>query len=222
MANSAPEYLTALAVAAAIGLALGLERETAHKPAGLRTQLLVTLGTAIFVLAGRSLGEEAGGRVAANVLTGLGFLGGGVILHQRGAVRGLTTAALIWVNGALGAAAGLGLFALAGAGAVSALIAMRALGAVERHFATRCRQVEYLVVAREGGAALAAIREALALCHRQDVPLELERRAGQVEVRVAFCSTPSRHEALVQQLRELPDVTRVEADELDAAIPRGR
>ena len=216
----APEILPALAVAVAIGLALGLERETAHKPAGLRTQLLVTLGTAIFVLAGRSLGDEAGGRVAANVLTGLGFLGGGVILHQRGAVRGLTTAALIWVNGALGAAAGLGLYALAGVGAVAALIAMRALGALERHFATRCRQVEYLVVAREGGAALAAVREALALCHRQEGPLELERRGGQVEVRVAFCSTPSRHDALIQQLRELPDVTRVEAEALDVVVPR--
>ena len=93
--TTTPEYLPALAVAAAIGLALGLERETAHKPAGLRTQLLVTFGTALFVLAGRTLGEDGGSRVAANVLTGLGFLGGGVILHQRGAVRGLTTAALI-------------------------------------------------------------------------------------------------------------------------------
>jgi putative Mg2+ transporter-C (MgtC) family protein len=219
--SSATEFFPALAVAAAIGLALGLERETAHKPAGLRTQLLVTLGTAIFVLAGRSLGTEAGGRVAANVLTGLGFLGGGVILHQRGAVRGLTTAALIWVNGALGAAAGLGLFALAGAGAVASLVAMRALGALERHFATRCRQVEYLVVAREGGAALGAIRDALALCHRQEGPLELERRDGRIEVRVAFCTTPSHHDALLQELRGLPDVSRVEADAVDAVVPRG-
>ena len=115
--------------------------------------------------------------------------------------------------------AGLGLLGLAVTGAAGALVAMRALGALERHFATRCRQVEYLVVAREGGAALGTIRDALALCHRQDGPLELERRDGQVEVRVAFCSTPARHDALVQQLRELPDVTRVEADALDATAP---
>ena len=210
------EALGALGVAAAIGLVLGLERETAHKPAGLRTQLLVTLGTAIFVVAGRSLGDDAGGRVAANVLTGLGFLGGGVILHQRGAVRGLTTAALIWVNGALGVASGLALYLLAVAGAGLALFAMRALGALERHFATRCRQVEYLVVAREGGAALALVRDALASCHRQEGPLELERRDGLLELRVAFCSAPSRHDDLLQQLRALPDVSRVEADSLEA------
>ena len=215
-----PEFLPPLAVAVVIGLSLGLERETAHKPAGLRTQFLVTIGTALFVLAGRSLGEEAGGRVAANVLTGLGFLGGGVILHQRGAVRGLTTAALIWVNGALGVAAGLGHFWLAAWGTAAALLAMRILGALEQKFATRCRQVEYRVVAREGGEALGIIQAALAQCHRQEGPLELERRDGLMEVRVAFCSAPARHDEFLRQLRELRDVTRVGSESLDASIPR--
>ncbi len=94
------DFALPLGIALGIGAALGLERELAHKPAGLRTQALITFGTTLFIIAVQSMRPEEVGRVAANVLTGLGFLGGGVILRERGNVRGLTTAALIWVNGA--------------------------------------------------------------------------------------------------------------------------
>ena len=116
-----------LAAAFAIGILLGLEREMAHKPAGLRTQVLINVGTTVFVLAATSVGGSSAERVAANVLTGLGFLGAGVILQHGGSVRGLTTAALIWVNGSLGVAVGLGNYLLAGSGAVVALVALRSL-----------------------------------------------------------------------------------------------
>ncbi len=68
--------LIPLAAAVAIGLVLGFEREMSHKPAGLRTQLLITVGTAIFVLSGKSFSQAEAPRIAANVVTGLGFLGG--------------------------------------------------------------------------------------------------------------------------------------------------
>jgi putative Mg2+ transporter-C (MgtC) family protein len=135
------DHLIPLAVAVAIGLVLGLERELAHKPAGLRTQLLVTVGTTLFVLAGRRLGGEGAERIGANVVTGLGFLGAGVILQHRGNVRGLTTAALLWVNGALGVVAASRSYGLAAAGVAVTLVAMRVLGEISRREARHARRL---------------------------------------------------------------------------------
>jgi|CXWL01.1.fsa_nt_gi putative Mg2+ transporter-C (MgtC) family protein len=194
-----------LAVATGVGLVLGLEREMSHKPAGLRTQVLVTVGTAVFVLAGRSLGVE-GARIAANVVPGLGFLGAGVILQHRGAVRGLTTAALIWVNGGLGLAAGLENYPLAGAGAVIALLTLQLLGRVEKRMATKCNVLQYQVTARESDELLRVVHEALSRCHLPEGPLSFDRQDGKIVIRFGFCNPPARHQEFVEKLHHMPEV----------------
>jgi putative Mg2+ transporter-C (MgtC) family protein len=103
-------------LAIACGGIVGLERELKNKPAGLKTNILICLGSAIFtavsVLISNSNGEQGHygdpGRVAAQIVSGIGFLGGGVIIQARGTVVGLTTAATIWVVSALGVTIGLG------------------------------------------------------------------------------------------------------------------
>jgi putative Mg2+ transporter-C (MgtC) family protein len=125
----AGEAILRLAVAGALSGLIGLEREAAQKNAGLRTHMLIGLGAALFTL----LGAEAipGGdpaRVAAQVVTGIGFLGGGVIFRHGASVRGLTTAAGMWTVAALGMASALGEYevALATAGiALGVLLGLR-------------------------------------------------------------------------------------------------
>jgi putative Mg2+ transporter-C (MgtC) family protein len=109
------EALLRLALAAALGGAVGLEREFRHKPAGLRTNMLIALGAALFSILSVELGAGAGSpdRIAAQVVTGIGFLGAGAILRSGENVHGLTTAATIWVNAAIGMAAGLGSYGVA-------------------------------------------------------------------------------------------------------------
>jgi putative Mg2+ transporter-C (MgtC) family protein len=109
------EALLRLALAAALGGAVGLEREFRHKPAGLRTNMLIALGAALFSILSVELGAGAGSpdRIAAQVVTGIGFLGAGAILRSGENVHGLTTAATIWVNAAIGMAAGLGSYTVA-------------------------------------------------------------------------------------------------------------
>lgn len=199
-----------LAVATGIGLVLGLERELSHKPAGLRTQVLVTVGTTLFVLAGRSVGGEATDRIAANVVTGLGFLGAGVIVRTGGTVRGLTTAALIWVNGALGSAVALGNYPLAAGGTVVALITLRILGAVEQRMATKCHVVQYQVIARDSEELVRAVHDALGRAHHPDGPLALSRRDGHLQMRFAFCHAPDVHRAFAETLRRMPEVLELE------------
>src|SRR6266850_387749 len=104
-----------LALAAGLGGAIGLEREYRRKPAGIRTNMLIGLGSALFAILSIELGTAAGSpdRIAAQVVTGIGFLGAGAILRSGQNVHGLTTAATIWVNSAIGMATGLGLYTFA-------------------------------------------------------------------------------------------------------------
>lgn len=115
-----------LGAAALLGALIGLDRELRHKSAGVRTISLVTLGTALAVLAatGMAIDSAASSRVIQGALAGLGFLGGGVIVHHRSNIEGLTTAAAIWTSAALGGACGLGLWPLVaiGGGLILALL----------------------------------------------------------------------------------------------------
>ena len=123
-----------LAVSIAVGGLIGLERELEHKPAGLRTIILVCLGSTIFMLIGIELGLLGNdiGRIVAGVVTGVGFLGAGAIIRARGEVYGLTTAATIWLVSGLGLAIGAGYYILAIIASVSVLVVLRILGIVEK------------------------------------------------------------------------------------------
>ena len=107
------DILGRLLMAVVLGGAIGLEREQKGKEAGLRTHILICLGAALFTIISVEMIDPAGNgppgdvsRIAANVVTGVGFIGAGVILQSRGRVRGLTTAATIWTVAALGVATG--------------------------------------------------------------------------------------------------------------------
>jgi putative Mg2+ transporter-C (MgtC) family protein len=104
------DLLLQLVLATILGGAIGLERELKGKPAGLRTNILICIGAATFTHLSVSLGHGDPGRIAAQVLTGVGFIGAGTILHTRGSVTGLTSAATIWVVSAMGMALGMGLY----------------------------------------------------------------------------------------------------------------
>lgn len=116
-----------------LGAAIGLEREYHGHAAGLRTLTMVSIGSCIFTELGVALAgpHVDATRIAAQVVTGVGFLGAGAILRDRGDIRGLTTAATVWVVAAIGMAAGFRLFVLASVGAllvVGALTLLRPLG----------------------------------------------------------------------------------------------
>ncbi len=138
---STVEVVVRLVVAMLIGALIGWDRERSDKPAGLRTHMLVALGSASFTL----LGFEVGGhlspksgegfdptRVLQGVIGGIGFLGAGSIIQNRGQVSGLTTAASVWVAGALGSAAGVGAYVLAGATTVLAFVILTLVSRFER------------------------------------------------------------------------------------------
>jgi len=118
-----------------LGALVGFERERAGKPAGLRTHTLVCLGTTLFVLVTGGVGMTSDGvsRVIQGVVTGIGFIGAGSILKlsEEKNVRGLTTAAAVWMTAAIGVSIGLGSIGVAGIGTLLALIILWVVGGIE-------------------------------------------------------------------------------------------
>lgn len=132
-----PPFLVRCGVAALCGAMIGLERELKRKPAAFRTNILICVGAAIYMSAGLLLvhaGGEQGdpARIAAQVVTGIGFLGAGSIIQAGGAVTGLTTAATIWVVASIGLIAGAGFPLLAVCAAVLVLLTLVVLGRFEK------------------------------------------------------------------------------------------
>jgi putative Mg2+ transporter-C (MgtC) family protein len=124
-----------LLLAAGLGAVIGFERELRQKEAGLRTNMLITMGTALFTIMSMELADGPGddqARVASQIVTGIGFLGGGAILHEKGNVKGLTTAATIWMNAAIGIAAGTGRSGLAIVATIITLVTLTALFPFEK------------------------------------------------------------------------------------------
>jgi len=165
-----------IAVAALAGLMLGLERDVGGHPAGMRTHLLVSVGACLFTIAGAygfaqtqtQNGDPS--RVAAQVASGIGFLGAGTIVRSGGSIRGLTTAATLWISGALGVAAGAGIYlplALCLAVVITSLTALSVTQPLLRRIAPASRQVS-LVYERGSGTLGPLLRGLTDLHGRMD------------------------------------------------------
>ncbi|MFN2537725.1 MAG: MgtC/SapB family protein [Mycobacteriales bacterium] len=131
--------LVLLLIAAGLGGAIGLEREFGAQPAGFRTHVLVALGAALFTVAGVEAAGADPTRVAAQVVTGIGFLGAGAILRDSGNVKGLTTAASLFVTAAVGVACGLDVPELAAFTVALGLVVLTVLKQLEREYFPRRR-----------------------------------------------------------------------------------
>ena len=134
MAVFVSQVLMRLLLAALLGGAIGLEREMKRKPAGLRTNMFICFGAALFTVLSYRLAEEYPGdhtRIAAQIIPGIGFIGAGSILHSRGNVQGLTSAATIFVVASIGMACGGGLYLVATFATMLLVVALIVLGAIE-------------------------------------------------------------------------------------------
>jgi putative Mg2+ transporter-C (MgtC) family protein len=143
------EIFLRLTVAAALGAIIGTERILRRRPAGVRTSLFVCMATALFTILSSELahrfGDSSGTRIASNIVQGIGFLGAGAILRGPGGVLGMTTAATIFVEAAIGMAAGGGLYAVAGYSTGLVLFGLTVIGWAEQHFNLKCRFVMFRI-----------------------------------------------------------------------------
>lgn len=209
-----------LVAAAALGGAIGIERELHEREAGLRTHLLVSVGAALFTLVSAYAWSDfefsqADGltfdptRIAAQVVTGIGFLGAGAIIRQGFSVRGLTTAATLWMVAAIGMACGAGFYWAAVFGTVVALVSLGPLRIVSRRIFDRPHRRQ-LAVELGPGRATAPV---LAALHELGLGVEsfsiAEHAGGRCLTSVVDLPHGSRPEDVVLRLGELDEVSGV-------------
>src|ERR1041385_7465094 len=141
------EIAVRLLISFAVGTAIGLEREYRSKAAGLRTMIMICLGSTIFTEISINIGGGSPDRIAANIVTGIGFLGGGVIFKDGLTVTGITTATTIWISAALGMAVGAGEYfvAIVGSGVVLIVLTImeKAQHWIEHWHQSRTYRIEF-------------------------------------------------------------------------------
>ncbi|MHB8469674.1 MAG: MgtC/SapB family protein [Gaiellaceae bacterium] len=202
-----PHVLLRLAVASGLGAAIGLERELRERQAGLRTHLVVCLGSALFTLvsaygfrdfieAGTAYASTDPTRIAAQIVSGIGFLGAGAIIRQGLSVRGLTTAATLWLVAAIGMASGAGYYDAAVIATLGGLLTLGPLRIVAYKIVHRYRpEVDRLVVDIPAGGSPVPVLEAIESRGGRVVSLEIaqegDRRSVAVDVELRGVAAPT-------------------------------
>ena len=159
------EMFLRLSVAALLGAVIGIERDLHHRPAGIRTSAFVCMGSALFTILSYELakmfGDTSATRIASNLVQGIGFLGAGAILREAGGLVGLTTAATIFVEAAIGMAVGAGLYAVAGYATGVLLFALVVLGWVARIANLKPRMMGFRITASHAEGIATEVQQLL-------------------------------------------------------------
>lgn len=152
-----------LLLAVVLGGLIGLERELSRKPAGLRTNMLICLGAALFTIISaettRAFGSGDPARIAAQIIPGIGFIGAGVVIRERGAIIGITSAATIFMVASIGMAVGSGLIVTSIFSTLLLLGSLVILGNVEQRLGLHARMMNFRVLASEPGTLEARVRQ---------------------------------------------------------------
>jgi putative Mg2+ transporter-C (MgtC) family protein len=201
-----------LLLACALGGVIGLEREISHKAAGLRTNLLICMGSAFFTLLSAVLAGENNpdkGRVASNIVQGIGFLGAGLILHNRSRVSGLTSAACVFVVASIGMACGAGLYGAAAVGAVIVILSLQVVGFLERRANLKTYPVIYEARGHDQTRMLSSILDAMDKTGERLTNVDRDSIGELDRVSFGLTTTKRRHERLHVQLMAEPHIDKL-------------
>lgn len=214
--DEAIDWILRLVIASALGALVGTERESRGHPAGIRTQALVALASALLTGVGAEGFSGAAAdptRIASQIVTGIGFIGAGVILKQGGTVRGLTTAATLWLSAALGVAVGAGMVIPAVMAAVAAFVLMYGLSTLKPFIRRRAAHTLHVQYERGHGTLGPMLRSLQQIGGTiDDVTIEDEREDGEpvrhVWVRIVT-GDDTELRRVADAMRERPEVRSV-------------
>jgi putative Mg2+ transporter-C (MgtC) family protein len=210
LAQYSPTVLIAIKLVVAIlcGGAIGFERELSRKAAGLRTNVLICMGAALFMIVSRHISGGAPysdpGRLVAQVVTGVGFIGAGVILQARGSVTGLTTAATIFVVAAVGITIGEGMFTVALLSTALIIVVLVVLRRIERMIIRRQRLFHYSLRTQNPSGFLERLLDLLEQerMHLEDFEVR-DVADGAHEIRLSVVTSLAGNQRLLHRLRTL-------------------
>jgi putative Mg2+ transporter-C (MgtC) family protein len=202
--------ISRLLVACLLGALVGLEREFSRKAAGVRTNLLICMGSAFFTLLSAVLAGDANpdkGRVASNIVQGIGFLGAGLILHNRSRVSGLTSAASVFVVASIGMACGAGLYAAAIVAAIIVIVALEAVGFLERRANLKIYSLVYEARGQDQTGMLKSILDAMDKAGERLTDVQNDAIGDLQRVSFALSATKRQHDRLRGKLLTEPSIS---------------
>jgi putative Mg2+ transporter-C (MgtC) family protein len=198
-----------LLLACLLGGIIGFDRELNRKAAGVRTNLLICMGSAFFTLLSAVLAGDNSpnkGQVASNIVQGIGFLGAGLILHNRTRINGLTSAASIWVVASIGMACGAGLYAAAAVGAVIVILALEVVGFIERRVSLKPYTVTYEARGDDRPRMLESVLDAMDKAGQRFTGVETDSVGELQRVIIPLTATKKQHELLRGKLLAEPAI----------------
>jgi putative Mg2+ transporter-C (MgtC) family protein len=196
-----------LLLAVALGAALGAEREFHDRPTGLRTTVLICLGSCLFTLYSPVLGGASDPvRITAAIVSGVGFLGAGVILREGGRISGLTTAATVWIAAAVGMGVGGGFYVLSVAGTLLSLAVLAGLFLVETRIDLSREVREYVVTVPSRPETIGELQALFDECGLRVQSHGESKEAGRIVCHWRARGSLMGHDLLVRRLFENPDV----------------
>src|SRR5499425_3103416 len=201
-----PSIPIKLLVAALLGGIIGFEREFRDKPAGLRTNVMICVGSTLFMIISAAYGDT---RIGAQIITGIGFLGAGSVLHAHGFVLGLTTAATIWVVAGVGMALGSGMYTVAVFTTGMSLITLYLLSFIEDKIQGR-KSYGYALVVTDLQQALASINRVLQESSVSAASFNFKKKAGHYRVWFNLLIPRETNLKIIQRLSAIPEITQVE------------
>ena len=205
--------LARLLLAAVLGGIVGLERELKHRPAGLRTNMFICFGAAMFTVLSIELGGPNDSvRIAAQIIPGIGFLGAGAILRVKSGVTGITTAATIFVVASVGMACGGGLYLLAIFATALLFLALILLGALERKFSLKPLTMNYTVVTDKTPQEIVdAINRVLTEQDKVLSGMRLSKSNGKERIEFSVDATRNEQSELMNCFRQEPGLGSIQA-----------
>ena len=207
------QVLSRLLLAAVLGGLIGLERELKRKSAGLRTNMFICFGAAMFTILSDRLAGNFGGdhtRIASQIIPGIGFIGAGSILHSKMGTTGLTTAATIFVVASIGMAAGGGLFLPAAFATLLLVVALHSLGMLEGRWNLKPVTMTYEIDALKADELLAEVNGILDEENRTMRTIHIGRTDGHYRVVFTVEALHGEHDDLASKLRQSAAVMKLE------------
>src|SRR5215470_16973310 len=208
-----PSIPIKLILAAVLGGLIGLEREIRDKPAGLRTNILICVGSTLFMSISTKVAQILGGdptRIAAQIISGIGFLGAGAVLHSHGFVLGLTTAATIWVVAGVGMALGSGMYLVAFFATAMSLVTLYFLSFIEDKIQGR-KSYSYSLVVTDLNQALGSIHKVLQANSVTAASFNYKKHTDNYHVWFTLLIPRETNLKIIQRLSEIPEITQVES-----------
>jgi putative Mg2+ transporter-C (MgtC) family protein len=217
------EIILKMLLAAVLGGIIGLEREIAHKEAGLRANVLIAMAAALLTALAlewtggpgdRSPGNGGLSPLVGHIISALGLIGAGIVIRERFTAQGLTTAAAVWCAGAVGVAAGAGSYLIAFAAALFIVIALVLLKYVSAILDRQVGIFSYIITTEDRASVIVEIKRLVLEMGIKYINANMKKNEDGYEVEMALHTSQTKNKNFIDRLMQIPDVKEVSSDNL--------